>query len=120
MDAATVTIPCQRVDLNNNCQCRSVAVQSTRTFRPMMVLQIKQGHETATLTRIVRSSAKRHGVKWHPYKMESQPPATSAECKLKPMIRGTHDILETAINLETEGGEKEDQSSRLLLNELEK
>uniref|UniRef100_A0A182WPR1 Uncharacterized protein n=1 Tax=Anopheles minimus TaxID=112268 RepID=A0A182WPR1_9DIPT len=76
----TATIPCQLVDLNNNCQCRSAILSRPRAPRTLEVsalhtplVQLKQsaGYQRATrekrLARIGRTSIKRHNIKWHPY-----------------------------------------------------
>uniref|UniRef100_A0A182LWY0 Uncharacterized protein n=1 Tax=Anopheles culicifacies TaxID=139723 RepID=A0A182LWY0_9DIPT len=81
MDTATVSIPCQLVDSNNNCQCRSAILSRPRAPRTLEVsalltplVQLKQSagyQQEATRekrpARIVRSSIKRHHTKWHPY-----------------------------------------------------
>uniref|UniRef100_A0A182JDY6 Uncharacterized protein n=1 Tax=Anopheles atroparvus TaxID=41427 RepID=A0A182JDY6_ANOAO len=93
MDPAAVSIPCQLVDLNNNCQCRPSGLPTQRTplvgelLAPTKLLpssavaQAKQDNGPAApthrrLRRTAPSSSsrpRRHGIKWRPYALETKP-----------------------------------------------
>ncbi|KFB37539.1 hypothetical protein ZHAS_00004769 [Anopheles sinensis] len=97
MDSTTVGIPCQVVDLNNNCQCSTVEMATyreptvveliapTKLF-PTVVAQAKQVSEsTAVLTHgklrrigAQNSLSKRLGSKWHPYRLATSPMKSKA------------------------------------------